>query len=833
MYLSFNWLNEYVNITDIDPHEIAHRLTMCTSEIESVEEVGGKLDPGKVVIGKILEVKPHPDSDHLFLTKTDVGRETLDIVSGAPNTAAGTFVPVALIGATLPGGMKVKKAKLRGAVSYGVVCSEKELDISDDHSGLWILNEDGVNEHSLEAGTPLEQLFGTHDFIFEIDNKSITNRPDLWGHYGFAREIAALYGRELVPLMDEKRRSDVLTSTAGRKIGVQILDAELCPRYTAIGLSGIAIGKAPYYMRRRLSTLGVRPISNIVDVTNYVMLLTGQPLHAFDARHISDRTIIVRRAAKNEKVTTLDGVKRSCSEETLLITDAEKAVAVAGVMGGLNSEIDDGTDEIIIEAANFNPASIRRTAMRLGLRTEASNRFEKSLDPELALDGLCASALLVRDLLPGVSFSSPLADAYPGKRKKVTINLNCNWVSNLLGVSIDKERITGILNSLQFKVDNAKRDDLVVTVPSFRATKDVSIPQDLVEEVGRIVGYDNITPMLPRIESAPPYRVESLLFSRELKNLLAGDLSFTELFTYSFIDDAQAGLFYDSTSFVTLKNPVSAEMSRLRRSIVPNLFATLSRNSTLRDEFSIFEIGSVYAPPSKKKSDGLPDERTYVSGMVLSKIGASDRGSVFFETKGKVESLLTKLNMHDLRFSPLTELNHFKKTYNVDDLGTGEAAHPGRSALLCSGDTCFGILAELNPKFLKRIGMDFHLYRAGFFEIDLYLLMELVKQSRENTQYVPAPRFPEVALAFAVVVDETVPVLEVREYISSFKSTSKLLDRIELFDVYRGKSLEQGKKSLAFNVYYRRDDRTLTEKEANEVHEQIAEEIRKHGWSLR
>jgi phenylalanyl-tRNA synthetase beta chain len=438
---------------------------------------------------------------------------------------------------------------------------------------------------------------------------------------------------------------------------------------------------------------------------------------------------------------------------------------------------------------------------------------------------------MVLDLLPQAKLSSPLADAYPGKQKKVQINLNCDWVSDLLGMPIERERITGILSSLQFQVGEREEGNLTVTVPSFRATKDVSIPQDLVEEVGRIFGYDNVTPALPRIESAPPHRVESLAFARELKILLSGDLSFTELFTYSFVDDFQAGLFYGDTPFVTLKNPVSNEMSRLRRSLVPNLFGTLSRNSTFREQFALFEIGSVYAPASKKQGDGLPDERTYVAGLMLSRIAASDRGSVFFKTKGKLEALFARLNMERTRFASLDELKQFKKTYNMDDLGTGESIHPGRSALLCSGDTCFGVVAELNPKFLKRIGMDFHLYRVGFFEIDLHPLMELVKLQRSKKRYIPAPRFPEVALAFAVVVDEMVPVREVRDYIASFKS--ELLDRIELFDVYRGSSLEKGKKSLAFNVYYRRDDRTLTEKEANEVHEQIADAIRRNGWSLR
>ncbi len=832
MKLSYRWLNEFVKIDDIDPEEIGYRLTMCTSEIETVEEVGGALD--KVVVGRIVEVESHPDSDHLFLTKVDVGGERLDIVSGAPNTAKGTSVPVALIGAKLPGGMKVKRAKLRGADSFGVVCSERELGISDDHSGLWILNEDGIDEKKLKPGTPIEELFPTHDYIIDIDNKSITNRPDLWGHYGFARELAAIFGRELVPLTPEDDRRTIHTGGGGPEIRVEIIDDDLCPRYTAVGLSGITIEKAPYYIRRRLSTLGVRPISNIVDVTNYVMLLTGQPLHAFDARHIAQRRIIVRRAKKNERVTTLDGVERVCSEETLLITDPEKAVAIAGVMGGLNSEIDGVTDEIIIEAANFNGASIRRTAVRLGLRTEASNRFEKSLDPELALDGLISSALLVLEILPGAQLSSPLADAYPGRQEKRLISINCGWMSKLLGMPIGRDRVTDILRSLKFEVDDSRGEDLAVTVPSFRATKDVSIPQDLVEEVGRIFGYDRITPALPYIESTPPYRVETLSFTRELKTLLAGDLSFTELYTYSFLDDAQAGLFYNNkTAFVTLRNPVSTEMTRLRRSLVPNLFGMIQKNATYRDEFAVFEIGSVYEPnpDAGRDENALPYERTYVAGLMLGKIGSSDGRSAFFEVKGKIELLLERLSMQAIIFDSPEAIDHYRNHYQIEDLGTGDISHPGRNALLCSEDTCFGVISELNPKFLKRIGTDFHQYRAGFFELDLSLLMGLVKRHRERKRYVPAPRFPEVALAFAVVVDEQVPVHEVHHFIAAHKS--ELIDRVELFDVYRGKSLGPGKKSLAFNVYYRRHDRTLTEKEANEVHERIAEEIRKKGWDLR
>jgi phenylalanyl-tRNA synthetase beta chain len=825
MKLSLRWIGEYVRIDDIGPQDLSHRLTMCTSEIESVEEIGGSLDG--VVVGKILEVKPHPDSDHLFLTKVDVGKEVLPIVSGAPNTAPDSHVPVALIGTRLPGGMKVKRAKIRGEESQGVVCSERELGVSDDHSGLWVLDVEGVGVRALKPGTPLEALFPTHDYLIEIDNKSITNRPDLWGMYGFVREIAALFGRKPKPMLSDETIDLIRGGGKGSGVEVEILDGDLCPRYTAVALRGIKIAKSPYYMRWRLSSLGVRPISNIVDITNYAMLLTGQPLHAFDARQIAGRKIIVRRAREGERVTTLDAVERHCSSDTLLITDPEKAVAVAGVMGGLNSEIDGTTDEIIIESANFNGASIRRTAVRLGLRTEASNRFEKSLDPELALQGLASSASLALDLIPGSRLSSPLSDVYPGKPRRKTVRINADWASKLLGMPVEKNRIVDILRSLQFQVQDTAGNDLEVGIPSFRATKDVSIPQDLVEEVGRIYGYDNITPELPRIESIPPPKVDILVFSRELKNLLADALACTEVYTYSFVADSACSLFYrDTETFVKLRNPVSNEMSRLRRSLVPNLFGVVEKNSIIRDWISVFELGSVYAPAT-----GLPNERQRAAAMVFGKVSEKGSESSFFDTKGALELLFKKLDLSDVVFAPPGESRGKAKGFDVETVGSSDVFHPGRVALLRSGETCFGVLSELNPRILKRRNMDFHQYRISFFEMDVGLLSDLVKAHRGNRRYRPVPRYPEVVLALAVVVDEHVPARTVQDFIESF--TSELLDGVTLFDVYRGSPLAKGKKSLAFNVFYRRQDRTLTEEEANKVHEQIALKIRKHGWDLR
>jgi len=821
MKLSYSWLNEYVKIDDIDPSELALRLTMCTCETEEVEEIGGL---EKVVVGKILEVSPHPSSDHLFVTKVDVGNEILDIVSGAPNTREDTCVPVALIGAKLPGGMRVKKAKLRGVPSFGVVCSEMELGVSEDHSGLWILNEEeGMDRALLKPGTPVENLFPVRDSIIDIDNKSLTNRPDLWGHYGFVRELGCIFGRPIKPAYLQDELDAVLGARGEGEVKVRITDPDLCSRYSAVELENIRIKRAPYLIRRRLFSLGIRPISNIVDITNYVMLFTGQPLHAFDAEKVARRSVVVRRAVKDETIHTLDGTLRDLDESTLLIADEEKGIAIAGVMGGLNSEIEEGTGRIIIEAANFNPVSIRRTAARLGFRTEASNRFEKTLDPELTIWGLTGAVSLIRKTIPGARVRSPLADAYPGTCQNPVIRLNCAWAERLLGVSVGRERIVRILSSLGFKVDESNGDDLKVGVPSFRATKDVSIPEDLVEEVGRIYGYGSIEPILPTIESAPPRRDDVLSLIADLKGRLSGDLALTEVYTYSFQADDVLDLFYDEGPFVTILNPVSAGLSRLRRSLLPGIFGILEKNSASRREISVYEIGSTFKPAA---DGGLPVQGTTVCGLFLREVSCS----VFFEAKSATEGLVRSLGI-DVRYLPFDRIGEFSGRVDLSDLGKDEVCHPGRRALLCTGESCFGVLSELNPKFLKHAGVDFHQYRVAFFEADVNMLAGLAAVTGDRVHYRPLPRYPEVALDLAIVVSEEVTVHEVSCVIGS--CSSDLIEGFELFDVYRGEPLPEGKKNLAFSIRYRHPDRTLTEEEAKAVHDSIARSVKSRGWELR
>jgi phenylalanyl-tRNA synthetase beta chain len=832
MKLSFNLLSQWIDLSDIGPFEVADRLTMSTAEIEDVREVGDELEG--VVVGKILEVEQHPEADKLWLTRIDVGREVLAIISGAPNTRRETYVPVALIGARLPDGTRVRKARIRGKESFGIVCSEKEIGASDDHSGLWLLDDEGLAGSKLTPGENLASLFPTKDYIIEIDNKSITNRPDLWGHYGFARELGAVFSREVSPLYQKDELDNVISARGKEPLRVEIRDPDLCSRYSAIMLDGIAVERSPYWIRRRLYTLDIRPINNVVDVTNYVMLETGQPIHAFDADKLYQTYIVVRRAGQGEICTTLDGVKRKMGSDNLMIADQKHAVAVAGVMGGQDSEISEVTKKIVIEAANFNAVSVRRTATGLGLRTEASNRFEKSIDPELTVWGITGCVSHIRRLLPEAEIASRMVDVYPKKQKKKSIPLNIDWVSRLLGLEIALGNAASMLRSLQFDVEEVDERQLKVTVPTFRATKDVSIPQDLVEEVGRIYGYDNINPVLPDIESEPVHRDELLFLIRRLKVIFSEGLGFTEIFTYSFQDDAVLDIFYkNSKRFVMLKNPVSANLSRMRRSLIPGLFSVIDRNLSYTNEFSVFEIGSVFELQDAKYEPqgsyrGLPRERKMAAALLLRDAGATP---VFFHAKGGLESLFQRLNLPGVEFVPADFSKLYKKFPSLDSLGNPESYHPGRSALIVSGDSHIGAAAELNPKLLKEIDVDFHRYRAAVFELDLAILGELLKKQIGKKRYRKLPKFPEVVLALACVVNEEVPVKEVQDFISSYDSA--LIEKVELFDIYRGKSLPEGSKNLAFNIYYRRKDRTLTEKEANEIHEDIAKRIREHGWELR
>ncbi|MFA4941992.1 MAG: phenylalanine--tRNA ligase subunit beta, partial [Patescibacteria group bacterium] len=482
MYISLKWLKDFVNIpASITPEELGLKLTLHTVEIDGVEKQSEKFN--NVVVGKILELKKHPQADRLQLVKVDIGKEKLDIVCGAHNIKEGDFVPVALVGAILPNGLEIKEAEIRGVKSHGMLCAEDELGLGQDHSGILILTKG-------KLGQNLAENLKLDDTVFEVDNKSITNRPDLWGHFGLARDIAAFLDIKLIePKINLEKITKLEKKGEVIKLKAEVKDAKLCPRYMAIAMKGIKIADSPQWMKERLSAVGMRPINNIVDITNYVMLELGQPLHAFDANLVKE--IVVRRAEDKEMMETLDGQKRELNKEMLVIADDEKAIAIAGVMGGATSEISDKTDSIIIEAANFEPTQIRKTSQKLGLRTESSMRFEKSLDPNLCEQAIARVVELVKEICPGAVVASKLVDIKSFKINSDPIVLDISWLNKTIGEEIGEKTIIKTLNNLGFKTTQ-KKNEITVNVPTWRATKDISIREDLMEEIVRIYGYNNL-----------------------------------------------------------------------------------------------------------------------------------------------------------------------------------------------------------------------------------------------------------------------------------------------------------------------------------------------------
>ncbi|TFH40070.1 MAG: phenylalanine--tRNA ligase subunit beta, partial [Chrysiogenales bacterium] len=608
MWLSLNILSQMVDTAGIAPDELALRLTMATAEIDTIELVNAHFD--SIITAKITGVMPHPGADKLTLVDLDGGDRTYRVVCGAPNHSIGDIVPLAIPGTRFSDEMVIAKTIIRGEASEGMLCSERELGLSDDHSGIMILASD------TDIGVPFSRLYPLRrDVRFEIDNKSITHRPDLWSHEGFAREIGALFGREFRSVVDW----GLLDGVSGdAKLSVRILAPEAAPRYSALAVSGIRIEESPDWLKARVESIGMRPINNIVDITNYVMAELGEPMHAFDRKKLNGNEILVRMAGKNEPLTTLDGSDFALHPEDIVIADSKGPIALAGVMGGGNSEIDGTTTDIVLEAANFNPVNIRKTAARYSHRTEAAIRFEKSLSPELTVPALLRCYDLIRRIIPGASADSGIIDAYPVVQKPVVIKTDTDFIRKRLGADIDDGRILGILESLDFAVTPGT-SGLTVAVPHYRATRDVSMPEDIVEEVGRIYGYDTIVPEPPMIPCGTPGKNRVRLFERRVKEALSGHAGMIEVSGYSFTGEATLEkLSINMDAELRLANPLSQEQDRLRRSLVPNIVQNIALNSRYHDEFRIYELGRVYIKKTRTSQD-LAEERTMVTGAVYRK----------------------------------------------------------------------------------------------------------------------------------------------------------------------------------------------------------------------
>ncbi|MDH5752047.1 MAG: phenylalanine--tRNA ligase subunit beta [Deltaproteobacteria bacterium] len=841
------WLAEYVEPT-LSPEELAERLTVAGLEVESVESIGGDWDPETIVVGHVRSVAPHPDADRLCLVAVDYGADApLTVVTGAPNLVRhindplppeGYRVAFARAGAELIDGysdvvrkIRLKPSKIRGVPSEGMVCSEKELGLSDSHEGIMILPGDAP------VGAPLRDYLGDHVLEFDIKGSF----AHLMCVYGIARETAALTGRPLDrSIMEKGSREGVSISADPSFIRLEIEDPALCPRYTALLIEGIRVGPSPFWLQQHLLRAGMRPINAVVDATNYVMLELGQPLHAFDYHKLrgvksGEKPLIrVRRAAAGEKMKTLDDVERTFDDQMQLITDGGGPVAIAGVMGGLESEISEVTTHVLLETANFEFLNTRRTSQLLKLRTEASDRFGKRLDPGLCLDAGLRCAHLIAELCGG-KVRAEYGDLYPAPRAQEQIMLDPVFITRLLGMEIPRADIIRILEALEFSVTTGSsgqggpggggREVLLVTPPSHRL--DISMPADLVEEVARIYGYDRM-PETRMADEIPPQRRNTRLDGTErVRDILTG-CGLDEIITYSIVSLEDAGRLYPgggsppAEEYLSLLNPLAADRAHLRRRLLPEALNTARNNLRFSRRVGIFEVGALFHPaPGEKLPRETPGLCVLLTGPRTpehwqegsssgGKAEAQNGGGLydFFDIKGVAEALLEGLEITDAAWERAPESTG----------GLAGAYHKGRSARLVARGRELGVLGELHPGVADSFGLPRQPVCA--LELDLPLLIEMW---REDKQMTPLSLHPPVYEDLAFIVPADTPAQAVRDLIA--QTGRPLVRQVELFDLYEGGQVGQGRKSLAFALTYQADDRTLTDNEVGKVRGKIIKRL--------
>lgn len=790
MLLSINWLKRYVDLSDLSPEKIADDLTLSTAEIEGIEPFGAAL--AEVVVGHVVECDRHPNADRLSLTRVDDGGgELLAVVCGAPNVAQGQKIAFARIGTRLPDGTKIKKGKIRGEVSLGMICSERELGLSEDHTGILVLDD------GLAPGTALTDVLPVRDTLLEIDNKSITHRPDLWGHYGFARELAATYDR---PLTDWLEGIDDGIPADGETIPVTI-SASACTLYNGLVLRDVKIEKAPDWMRYLLLAIGQRPLNNVVDLTNFVLYDLGQPLHAFDLERLHGPAIDVRMARPGETITTLDGFERELGESDLLICDARGPVALAGVMGGEGSMVEPDTTSLLLESASFDATTIRRTSVRLGLRSESSARFEKSLDPGLALRGARKFSAMLQQMVPGSRAAGPVREPSGWSFEGRTIGLHLSKAGKVLGVELDEASVRGFLEPLGFAVTttaSAGDTSFDVAVPSWRATKDIEIEEDLIEEIGRRYRYGNIEPAAPLTPILAQRRDPELALVRTIRDVLASDCGYLEAYNYSFLpDDLCTVLGLEDLDYVRVTNAIATHMSRVRRDVLPGLLGSLETNLRHREVVPLFEVGKGYRPetPGDERVVGgevrgrLPSEVHQVAAVFADRRSATT--APLARVRGHFDHLLRRLGRQDLRPEAMAEPPAWM--------------HPGKTACWRHDDDLVAYAGEIHPGICEALSLD--LGRDGgvaAFSLDVRGLLAV--ESRP-VPYQPIPKFPEQPVDLAFLVPESVRVADMEGMLRA--ANPKLVRRVRLFEVYRGKGLPESKKSLNFTVVLGSDKRTL------------------------
>ena len=778
MKLNRKWLHEeFVDLCSVSDKEFVEKLTVFGQKVETYERMDAEIK--NVVVGKVLSIVRHENSDHMWVCMVDVGEsEPVQIVTGAQNVREGDLVPAALHNSWLPGGVHITKGKLRGVLSCGMLCSYLELGLTQNdlpgayEDGIWILNDEDC-----KPGDDINKVIGNDDTIvdFEITN----NRPDCYSIIGLAREAAAAFG---LPM--KHHEPVVKGSSAGsmyEMLDVDVPATELCNRYTSRMVANVKIGPSPKWLRQRLRANGVRPINNIVDITNYVMLEYGQPMHAFDYRYVGSGKIVVREAEAGETLTTLDGNVRNLKPGMLVIADENKPIGLAGIMGGENSEILDDTTTVVFESANFNGTSIRQTALALGMRTESSGKFEKNLDPMMTVPAVQRACELV-ELLQCGDVMDGIIDIINYVPASKTVPLEVEKINNLLGTKISREDMVMYLNRLEIEVEGDN-----ILIPSWRP--DLNLMADIAEEVGRSFGYNEIPTTDFKNSTQGGYTKTMLL--ETAAGRLCRSLGYSEIITYSFVSPTifdQIRLPKDSArrNALRIQNPLGEDTSIMRTTALPSMLDILARNSAYHNKAAkLYELAKIYLPVD---GEVLPKEPKI---LVLGTYGA---GETFFTLKGELEAIFAGLRMPKARY--VADKNN-------------PSYHPGRCAKVTVQDLDVGYIGQIHPLVAQNYGMDSEIYCA---EINFTDLMTL--QKPEHT-YTPLPKYPTVSRDLSVVCDEEITVAQVEDVIEA--AAGKLLRNIRLFDIYRGIGVPEGKKSMAFSLELRADDRTLTDTDSEQV----------------
>ena len=768
MKVPMSWFSDYVDMKDITPHQFAADLTMSGSMVEGIETKGENII--NVVTGKILKIEKHPDADKLVVCQVSYGDEEAQIVTGAKNVFEGAIVPVAKDGSTLPGG-KIKKGKLRGVESCGMMCSEEELGIaSKPATGIMILPDD------TPLGVDIREVLGLNDSVAEFEITS--NRADCFSVIGLAREVAATYDRTF-----NLKKPEVKTSgdDINKYVKVAVKDYDLCYRYTARAVKNVKIAPSPDWLKMRLEMAGVRSINNIVDITNYVMLEYGQPMHAFDIRTIKGAEINVRRAKDGEKIVTLDGEERNLDHDMLVIADAEKPVAIAGVMGGENSEIEDDTPVILFESATFNGASVRNSAKKVGLRTEASGRYEKGLDPHNTLDAVNRACELVNILGAGDVIDG-IIDVYKELPDKNVIKFRPDSINKFLGTNIDREIMEKTLKKLDFEI---KGDDIYV--PTYRA--DVEAEPDIAEEIARIYGYNNMPTTLLRGETTIGGKNKKQLAEDLVRKTLDAQ-GLYEIITYSYVSPKMyEKLNIKQDNPIKIMNPLGEDQSLMRTVTIGSMLETVATNYNYRNEEAyLYEIATKY----KKREDGLADETLDID------IAMYGKDTDYYVLKGVVEELLRAFGI---------------KYYEIEAEKNNNIFHPGQTANIYVKRKKLAVLGRIHPAVQKNFGISVSVYSAV---IDFNVLLEC---SNSERKYKKLPKYPAITRDIAMIVDNSTPVRKIEDIFRTQKTN--IIESFELFDVYQGIQIGNGKKSVAYSLKFRDSDKTLSDSDVNPIMEKI------------